>query len=48
LKKQLLGLQITEEVDFNQHLDEFNKITIDLASLKVKIEQEDKVLLLLA
>ena len=27
LKKQLFGLQMMEEVDFNQHLNEFNKIT---------------------
>jgi len=37
-----------EEADFNQHLDEFNKITTKLASLEVKIEEEDKALLLLA
>jgi len=37
-----------EEVDFNQHLDEFNKIIMELTSLEVKIEDEDKSLLLLA
>jgi len=39
---------MTEEADFNQHLDEFNKITMELDSLKVKVEEEDKALLLLA
>jgi len=38
---------MTKEADFNQHLDEFNKITADLDSLEVKIEEEDKALLLL-
>ena len=37
-----------KEVDFNQHLDEFNKITTELVSLEVKIEEENKVSLLLA
>ena len=37
-----------EETNFNQHLDEFNKITTELPSLEVKIEEEDKALLLLA
>ena len=37
-----------EEVDFNQHLDEFNKIMTELDSLEVKIEEEDKTSLLLA
>ena len=48
MKKQLFGLQMMEEADFNQHLDEFNKITTELDSLEVKIEEEDKALLLLA
>lgn len=48
LKKRLFGLQMMKETDFNQHLNEFNKITIEFASLKVKIEAEDKTLLLLA
>ena len=38
---------MTEEMDFNQHLDEFNKITMELTSLEVKLEEEDKALLLL-
>ena len=37
-----------EETDFNQHLDVVNKITIELASLEVKIEQKDQTLVLLA
>jgi len=39
---------MTEEADFNQYLDEFNKITTELDSLEVKIEKEGKALLLLA
>ena len=37
-----------EEVDIHQHLDKFNKITMELDSLEVKIEEEDKAFLLLA
>ena len=39
---------MTEEADFNQHLNEFNKITTELDYLEVKIEEKDKALLLLA
>ena len=35
----LFGLQMTEEADFNQHLDEFNKIKTELSSLEVKVEE---------
>lgn len=31
---------MTEKVDFNQHLNKFNKINTKLDSLKVKIEEE--------
>jgi len=48
LKKQLLGLQMMEELDINQHLDKFNKITMQVDSLEVKIEEDDKALFLLA
>ena len=37
-----------EEVDFNQHIGEFNKITAQLDSIEAQIEGEDKALLLLA
>jgi len=47
-KKRLFGLQMTGEADFNQYLEEFNKMTMELDSLEVKIEKEDKALLLLA
>ncbi|VFQ82784.1 unnamed protein product [Cuscuta campestris] len=39
---------MAEEANFNGHLDEFNKITTELESIDVKIEEEDKALLLLA
>ncbi|VFQ73127.1 unnamed protein product [Cuscuta campestris] len=48
LKKRLFGLQMAEEANFNRHLDEFNKITTELESIDVKIEEEDKAMLLLA
>jgi len=48
LKKRLFTLQITEEPDFNQHLDEFNKATTELDSLEVTIKEEDKAFVLLA
>ncbi|VFR00763.1 unnamed protein product [Cuscuta campestris] len=48
LKKRLFGLHMAEETKFNGHLDEFNKITTELESIDVKIEEEDKALLLLA
>jgi len=48
LTERLVGLQMMEEADFNQHLDKFNKVTTELDSLEVKIEEEDKALLLLA
>ena len=44
----MIGLQMMEEVDINQHIDKFNKITMELDSPEVKIEEEDKALLLLA
>ena len=39
---------MTVEINFNQHLDEFNKVTTKWDSLEVKTEEEDKALLLLA
>jgi len=46
-QKVLYGLKKMEEANFNQYLDEFNKIMTKLDSLEVKIEEEDKSLLLL-
>ncbi|VFQ83578.1 unnamed protein product [Cuscuta campestris] len=40
--------QMAEEANFNGHLDEFNKITTELESIDVKIEEDDKAVLLLA
>jgi len=48
LKKRLFGLRIVAEAHFNQHLDEFNKVMMELDSLEVKIEEKDKALLFLA
>jgi hypothetical protein len=39
---------MAEEANFNGRLDEFNKIMTELESIDVKIEEEDKALILLA
>jgi len=39
---------VVEEADCIQHLDKFNKLTREVASLEVKIDEEDKALLVLA
>ena len=39
---------MTEDADFNQQIDEFKKITTELDSLELKVEQDDKALSLLA
>ena len=38
---------MTKETDFNQHVDVFNKITMELDSLELKTKEEDKALHLL-
>ena len=46
LKERLCTFSMAEGTPIKNHLDEFNYIIIDLESLDVKIEDEDKALLL--
>src|SRR3954468_3856438 len=46
-KKQLYCLQMKEGTPILQHLNLFNKIVSDLLALEVKLEEDDKALLLL-
>jgi len=48
LKKKLYSLQMKEGTSILQYLNAFNKILSDLLALKVKLEEEDKALLLLS
>ena len=47
LKNQLYSLRMTEETPVLQHLNVFNWILSNLLALEVKLEEEDKALLLL-
>ncbi|CAA0833091.1 Thioredoxin H2 [Striga hermonthica] len=47
LKQRLYGLKMQEGTDFGQHVNIFNQVVTDLASLEVKIEDEDKAMILL-
>lgn len=48
VKKQLYGLQMEENMDQLEHLNKFNMLNTQLLNFRVKIEEEDKVILLLA
>ena len=48
LKKKYYTLQVEEGKDTMTHLDEFNKIMLNLNSIGVKIEEEDHVIILLS
>ena len=48
MKKQLYSLQTKQDTPILQYLNTFNRILSDLLALKVKLEEEDKVLLLLS
>ena len=48
LKKKLYTLQMEEGKDMRKHLDEFNKIMLNLNKIGVKIEEEDHAILLLS
>jgi hypothetical protein len=48
VKKQLYGLQVEENMDQLEHLNKFNMLNTQLLYFRVKIEEEDKVILLLA
>ncbi|CAA0806530.1 Probable prolyl 4-hydroxylase 11 [Striga hermonthica] len=47
LKQRLYGLKMQEGTDLGQHVNIFNQVVTDLASLEVKIEDEDKAMILL-
>lgn len=47
LKKQLYALHMSEGANFNNHLDEFNQLLMELDAIGAKIEKEDKAILLL-
>jgi len=47
LKQKLYGLKMQEGNDLAQHVNIFNQIITDLAQLDVKIEDEDRTIILL-
>ncbi len=47
LKKELYQLKIEESTDVRDHLNVFNKLITKLASVSVKVDDEDKAFLLL-
>ena len=47
LKEHLYGFKIEESKPINDALDEFNKLVLDLESLDIKVENEDKTIILL-
>ena len=47
LKKQLLTLLMPEGAHLTDHLDEFNRITMELDTIGMKTEEEDKAIILL-
>jgi hypothetical protein len=47
LKKRLYTIRMSEGTSMQSHLNEFNSIIMDLESLDVKINDEDKTILLL-
>ena len=48
LKKKLYTLQMDDTKEMRKHLDDFNKIILDLNGIGVKIEEEDQTILLLS
>jgi hypothetical protein len=47
LKKHFYTIRMLEDTSMQPHLDEFNSIVVDLESLDVKIDDENKAILLL-
>ncbi|KAL6513040.1 E3 ubiquitin-protein ligase upl4 [Orobanche minor] len=48
LKKQLYTLHMDENKELRKHLDDFNKIILDLTVVGVKVEDEDQAIILLS
>ena len=47
LKKRIFRFQHKKGTSMNEHLNDFNKMIVDLKNLDVEIDDEDKALLLL-
>ena len=47
LKQKLYMLSMQEGSDFVEHMNAFNQVVTDLARLSVKIDDEDRAILLL-
>jgi hypothetical protein len=48
LKKQLYELKMDDDIDVRDHLNKFNKCVTELLNVDVKIEDEDKAIMLLS
>ena len=48
LKQELYGLKMQEGVDLTEHVNAFNRVVSDLARIEVKVEDEDRAILMLA
>ena len=48
LKKQLYKLKMNETSDVKDHINNFNKCITQLLSVEIKIDEEDKSVILLA
>jgi hypothetical protein len=47
LKERLYSIRMSEGTSMQSHLNEFNSIIVDLENLNVKIDDEDKAILLI-
>ena len=48
LKNKLYTLHMEEGKDLRKHLDEFNKVMLDLTNIGAKIDEEDQAIILLS
>lgn len=48
LKKRLFAFLMEDEKPLKKHLDDFNRIILDLNSIDVKVEDEDQAIILLS
>jgi len=47
LKQRLYTIKMKEDIPLCDHLDEFNKILMDLKNIDVQVDDEDQALILL-